>query len=206
MTSDFAPRGLIVCLPEAEVDDYVGVVETLIQEGFHTFALPATAEGLSEVFGIFQARATFGAYRVAALEQAVAVAEAGARFALVDVPDGATIDALVERGVACYAAAMTPTEVRAVLATRATGALLFPADVVGHALGHRLKEVGLADRVIPLGGIGAYAAGEWMGAGAPAACIEATLLGDAFAGGSLNMLRDRAGSFIAVQKKFESAG
>lgn len=205
MTSEFLPRGLIVCLPNAPLDDYVGVVETLIQEGLTTFALPAACADFAEVVAIFGSRATFGAYRVSDSTAAVAAAEAGARFQLVDVPDADVIDAVVERGAACFASAMTPTEVRTVLATRASGALIFPADVVGHALGHRLAELGLADRVIALGGIGAYAAGEWLGAGAVAACVEATLLGDAFTGGSLTQLRDRCGSFVAVQQKFEES-
>lgn len=201
MTSDALPSGIIVCLPEAELDDHVGVVETLIQEGFGTFALPAAATDFAAVVGIFGSRAGFGSYRVTTADQVVDVAEAGASFVLLDLPDGDAVAAAVQRGLPCFATAMTPTEVRAVLAGGATGALLFPADVVGHALGHRLAEVGLADRVIPLGGIGAYAAGEWFAAGAPAVCIEATLLGDAFAGGSLRQLRDRCGSFTSVQEK-----
>ena len=114
---------------------------------------------------------------------------------------GDPVDAAVERGVACYAAAMTPTEVRRVLDGRATGALLWPADVVGHAIGARFAEIGLAERVIPLGGIGAYAAGEWLKSGSPAVCIDTTLIGDAFTGGSLVQLRDRCGSFVTVRDK-----
>ncbi|SHK03814.1 2-dehydro-3-deoxyphosphogluconate aldolase / (4S)-4-hydroxy-2-oxoglutarate aldolase [Tessaracoccus bendigoensis DSM 12906] len=201
MTSKPTPSGIIVCLPQAELDDYVGVVETLIQEGFHNFALHASAECAAEVIAIFRSRATFGSYRASTVDQVATASEAGASFVLLDAPDDVVIGSALDLSLACFAAAMTPTEVRAVLATGATGALLFPADVVGHALGHRLAEVGIADRVIPLGGIGAYAAGEWFKAGAPAVCIEATLLGDAFTGGSLTQLRDRSGSFISVQKK-----
>ncbi len=200
MSSEFRLNGLIVCLPDAAVDDYVGVIETLIQEGLTTFALPATAQDFSEVLGIFGARATFGAYRVSAVDQVSAVIDAGARFVFADV-DGDPVDAAVERGVACYAAAMTPTEVRRVLDGRATGALLWPADVVGHAIGARFAEIGLAERVIPLGGIGAYAAGEWLKSGSPAVCIDTTLIGNAFTGGSLVQLRDRCGSFVTVRDK-----
>lgn len=200
MSSEFRLNGLIVCLPDAAVDDYVGVIETLIQEGLTTFALPATAQDFSEVLGIFGARATFGAYRVSAVDQVSTVIDAGARFVFADV-DGDPVDAAVERGVAGYAAAMTPTEVRRVLDGRATGALLWPADVVGHAIGARFAEIGLAERVIPLGGIGAYAAGEWLKSGSTAVCIDTTLIGDAFTGGSLVQLRDRCGSFVTVRDK-----
>ena len=53
---------------------------------------------------------------------------------------------------------------------------------------------------MPLGGLGAYAAGEWNKAGAPAVCVDSALLGDAVTGGSLSLLRDRCGSFRSVEK------
>ncbi|HJE51161.1 MAG TPA: hypothetical protein K8V15_04165 [Tessaracoccus flavescens] len=196
-------RGLIVCVPTASLDDYVGAVEVLIQEGFTRFALPAGAEAFRDVVMIFGRRATFGALRVGTAEQAAGAVEAGATFVLADVADDEVAAATGD--VPCYLAAMTPTEVRAVYAApSAAGALIYPADVVGHALAARLTELGLVDRAIPMGGIGAYAAGEWLKAGAQAVCIDSTLLGDAFAGGSLTSLRDRCGSFIAVEKRQEA--
>lgn len=201
MSSEFRLRGLIVCLPEASVDDYVSVVETLIQEGLTTLALPAAATDLGEVVAIFSARATFGAYRVSSDAQVVAAAEAGCRFVFADAADRALAGAAADRGLSCHVSAMTPTEVRDVLRMDVDGALLWPADVVGHAMGGRFAEIGLADRIIPLGGIGAYAAGEWLKSGSPAVGIDTTLLGDAFSGGSLVQLRDRCGSFTAVQEK-----
>lgn len=205
MDSEFRLRGLIVCLPEASIDDYVGVIETLIQEGLSIFALPAAAEAFTEVLGIFGPRADFGAYRVSAPEEVAAVARAGARFVFTDVHTPALVEAAAANGLPVHAAAMTPSEVRAVLQQGVAGALIWPADVVGHALGNRLAEVGLADRSIAFGGIGAYAAGEWLKSGSPAVCVDSTLLGDAFAGGSLVQLRDRCGSFVAIQDKHAPA-
>ena len=201
MSSEILPRGLIICLPEAPIDDYVAVIETLLEEGLSRFALPASVDHLADVLGIFGARATFGAYRISTPEQVSACAAAGAAFLLLDVADPGLIAEAKATGAPSYASAMTPAEIRGVLDAGATGALVWPADVVGHALGARLAEIGLCDRVIPLGGVGAYAAGEWLRSGATAVCIESTLLGDAFAGGSLNQLRDRVGSFAAVQDK-----
>lgn len=204
MSSDAVPRGLIVCLPVAEVDDYVGVIETLIQEGLHTFALPAESADLATVVEIFGARASFGAHRVRSAAQAAGCADSGAGFALIDLPDDEALAVALDRGMGAFVAAMTPAEVRAAYRSGATGALLYPADVVGHAMGHRLAELGLADRAIPLGAVGAYAAGEWLASGAPAVCIDSSLLGDAFDGGSLAQLRDRCGSFVTVQRSHES--
>lgn len=203
MSNPSGPRGIIVSLPDAPLDDYVGVVEVLIQEGFTTFALPAAAASLADVIAIFGARARFGVSRVVAAAQVVDAVEAGAGFVLADIASADIAAAAAELPVACHLSAMTPTEVRAVLAMPDAGALIYPADVVGHALGARLAELGLISRAIPMGGIGAYAAGEWLKSGAPAVCIDSTLLGDAFAGGSLAQLRDRSTSFVAVGRRAE---
>lgn len=194
-------RGLIVCLPDAPLDDVVGAVEVLIQEGFSRFALPASGEAFADAVAIFGARATLGALRVSTVSGVETAAAAGARFVLADVASGELAESAARAGLACYLPAMTPTEIRAVLDhPHAAGALLYPADVVGHAMAHRLAELGLADRVVPLGGVGAYAAGEWSKAGSPAVCVDQALLGDALAGGSLPLLRDRCGSFRSVEQ------
>lgn len=197
-------RGIVVCLPDASIEDYVGAVEVLIQEGFSHFALPCTASSFADVTTIFGSRATFGALRVASSADLQRAADAGARFAFSDTASTEVLEAAAERQIDCWASAMTPTEVRAVVGSGAR-ALLYPADVVGHAMAHRLAELGLIEHVVPLGGIGAYAAGEWLKAGAPAVGVDGTLLGDAFDGGSLSLLRDRCGSFIALERRHLSA-
>lgn len=201
MTFEAGLRGIIVSLPDAPLDDCIGVVEVLIQEGFATFAMPVEARALAEVLAIFGSRARFGATRVTSAAQVVSAAEAGAGFVLADAGGAEVADAASQRGLTCFLSAMTPTEVRAVLKLPDVGALLYPADVVGHAMGARLAELGLVERIIPMGGIGAYAAGEWMKFGAPAVCIDSTLLGDAFDGGSLSQLRDRCSSFVAIDRR-----
>lgn len=193
-------RGIVVCLPDATIDDYVGVVEVLIQEGFPAFALPANAEAFSDVAAIFGSRAAFGALRVGSSADVHRAADVGAQFVFADLADSDVADAADERSLECWVSAMTPAEVRSALQL-SNRALLYPADVVGQAMAPRLAELGLIERVLPLGGIGAYAAGEWLKAGAPAVGIDTTLLGDAFSGGSLSQLRDRCNSFIALQRK-----
>lgn len=193
-------RGIVVCLPDASIDDYVGVIEVLIQEGLTRFALPATAEALADVVAIFGARATFGALRVTTSEHVHRAADAGARFVFSDIAGSDVADASDERALECWGSALTPREVRGAVQL-SNGALLYPADVVGHAMAPRLAELGLIDRVIPLGGVGAYAAGEWLKAGSPAVGVDATLLGDAFEGGSLVQLRERCHSFVGLERR-----
>lgn len=190
--------GLVVCLDDAPLDDLVGPVEVLIQEGLRTFSLQGAHAEFADVVAIFGARARFGAHALSQVSQVQAVAAAGGTFALLDLPDADVVEAAVEAGMATYAQAMTPTEIRGVLDLPVDGAMLYPADVVGHMLGHRLAALGLGGAVVPRGGIGAYAAGEWFKAGAPAVCLDTNLLGDALQGGDLASLRDRCPAFVQV--------
>lgn len=205
MTSVTPLSGLVVCLDDVDVDELVGAVEVLIQEGFRSFALAAGSEALEETVGIFASRARFGAHSVRAEEHVTRLVAAGGSFALLDLPDPGAVTAAREAGIPVHVQAMTPTEVRGVLELGVEGAMLFPADVVGHDMAKHLRTLSLADRVVPRGGIGAFAAGEWLKAGAPAVCVDETLLGDALSGGDLGALRDRCSSFIQVQIREEKA-
>lgn len=187
------PSGIITCLPEADFDDLVGVVEVLVQEHLNTFATSTLM--LPRLRAMFGARATFGVWGIDGVEALREAHGAGAEFVLADVADEEMARHAAEHNITWFAQAMTPLEVRALLHLGATGALLWPADVVGHAMAGHLERVGLASRIIPMGGVGAFSAGEWMKHGAPAACVDATLLGDSLDGGDLGMLRDRCGSF-----------
>lgn len=201
MTQDIR-RGLIPCLPEAGLDDHLAVIEVLIQEGFHFLGVSASDESLAELVRIFGHRADFWAIRVASAEDVAKVASTGVVRMLADDSADSLVEAAQAAGADLWVSAMTSTEVRAVLASPVAGALLWPADVVGHTFAARLAEVGLASSVIPMGGVGAYAAGEWLKAGSPVVCVDSALLGDAYEGGSLSKLRERCASFISVQGRY----
>ena len=204
VSDQLCPSGVVVSLPDAPLDDHVGAIEVLIQEGLTTFALPAACEAFAGVVAIFGARAVVGATRVADADGVRLAAERGARFVLADVASVEVASAAQEAGLPCHGSAMTPAEVRAALALPDGRVLLYPADVTGHAIAPRLRELGVIERVVALGGVGAYAAGEWLKAGAQAVCVDSTLLGDAYSGGSLGQLRDRCSSFVAVNRRQSS--
>lgn len=205
MSSITPLSGLVVCLDDVEIDDLVGAVEVLVQEGFRNFSLPVGSEAFAEFSDIYSGRARIGAHGVVSADEVARTAELGGVFCFLDLPDPEALATAAEAGLAGYAQAMTPTEIRDVLAAGAQGAMVYPADVLGHIMAARLRAVGLADRVVPRGGVGAYAAGEWLKAGAPAACVDAPLLSDSLHGGDLGSLRDRCGSFIKVQDKHASS-
>ncbi len=199
MRSTTAPAGLIICLDDANPDDVVGPIEVMIQEGLRTFSLPIGHEDTEDIIAIFGARARFGVHGAMTGEAIESIRE-WAGFALAHVLEEGAVAAAREAEIPLWGQAMTPAEIREVLALGATGAMLFPADVVGHVMAERLRTLGLAEHVIPRGGIGAFSATEWMKAGAPAACVDTTLLGDALRGGDLGALRDRCGSFVKVHR------
>lgn len=193
------PTGIVTCLPEADIDDLVGVVEVLVQEQLPTVAAHISQVG--ELRSVFGERAVVGAWQVADIDQLDKAIIAESAFVLADSCDEEMAALASARSTTLFAPAMTPMEVRAVLDLGVTGALVWPADVVGHVMAAHLARIGLAERTIPMGGVGAYAAGEWIKQGAPAACVDATLLGDAPTGGDLGQLRDRCGSFRKAQER-----
>lgn len=196
-----APRGLIVCLPDAPLDDHVAVVEVLIQAGLVSFAVPARSAALPELARIFGARATFLASRVTVPGDVHAAIAAGVTLLLADDATEELAAAAIDAGARLWCGAMTATEIRAVLRLPVAGAVLWPADVVGHSFAARLAEIDLVTSVLPMGGVGAYAAGEWLEAGAQAVCVDSALLGDAYDGGALGRLRDRCQAFVGVQQR-----
>lgn len=196
------PNGIVTCLPDIDVEELVGIVEVLIQEQLPAFVVPLSA--MRELRAVFGQRAVLGTWEIVDADGVRASHKAGADFVFADVADADMVAAAQELGIPFHATATTPLEVRALLALGATGALLWPADVVGHVMAQHLARVGLAGRTIPMGGLGAFAAGEWLKAGAPAAAVDSTLLGDAVDGGDLGQLRDRCGSFRkAAQRAVE---
>lgn len=197
-----APSGLIVNLADVSVDSLLGPIEVLIQESLSTFTLHAASTAFGEVMGIFGTRGTFGIHGLSDADQVRSAVEAGAGFVFADVLDADVVDAVAASGVPGWFPAMTPTEIRAVLTLPVEGAMLFPAGVVGHEMAGYLKSLDLVSRVVPRGGVGAHSAGEWLKAGAPAACIDETLLGDALRAGDLGQLRDRCGSFKSIQRRY----
>ncbi|WP_297740825.1 bifunctional 4-hydroxy-2-oxoglutarate aldolase/2-dehydro-3-deoxy-phosphogluconate aldolase [uncultured Tessaracoccus sp.] len=198
------PSGIITCLPDADFDDVASVVEVLIQEHLNTFAVPLRR--LGELRSIFGARANFGVWGVDGVEALNQAIEAGAQYVFTDGADEDMAAAAREHAVTWFASALTPLEVHAVLELGATGALLWPAEIVGHAMAKHLGRLGLVSRVIPMGGVGAFAAGEWLVQGAPAACVDEILLGDSLGDGDLGLLRDRCESFRKAALRGVSEG
>ncbi len=199
MSSHEPLQGFVVCLPHMPVADLIAPMEVLIQEGLTTVAVPVQV--LPELVPLFGSRARFGGYGITTVAQLQDAVATGATFALADVAEPAVAQAGRDAGVPTYLQAMTPSEIR--YARSLANVQLFPADIVGHLMAERLQALDLLDGVVPRGGIGAYAAERWLLSGAPAVCVDSSLLGNALRGGDLALLRDRCGTFQRVLRKLE---
>lgn len=195
-----APGGMIVCLSEAKIGDVVGPLEVMIQEGLDTFSLPATFDDYDDVASIFGTRATFGVHGIKTPEEIAAARGRNAAFLFADFADDKLLASAKEAECGIWLPALTPTEIRQITLSDADGAMLFPADIVGHVMAEHLKALGLVERVIPRGNVGAFSAGEWLKAGAPAVCVDEALLGNCLKGGDLSQLRERCGSFVKAAR------
>lgn len=190
--SDAPLNGTVALLDDAPLDDLIGVVEVLAQEGVANLSLPAGAPDLEELVALYGRRVRIGVH--GPVDDPAKLVARGADFLLPDFlpPDLAiTADTLK---VACYASAMTPNETVAALEMPVSGVQLRPAEVVGPTMAEHLRDLGLIGRVVPRGGLIPFTAKQWLKAGSPAVCMDRHLLGDALTGGDLAALRDRCRS------------
>ena len=111
--SDAPLTGTVALLSDAPLEELIGVVEVLAQEGVANLSLPVDSASLEELVALYGQRIRIGVHGAA--KAPATLATQGADFILPDfvTPDIATIaEALA---LACYATAMTPTVLSAAL-------------------------------------------------------------------------------------------
>jgi 2-dehydro-3-deoxyphosphogluconate aldolase / (4S)-4-hydroxy-2-oxoglutarate aldolase len=143
------------------------------------------------------AEATIGAGTVVTEQDAVQAGDAGANFIVTPavVPG---LRAAAERGLPLLCGALTPTEIVTALQQGAAAVKLFPASLGGARYLRAVRDPFPAAAFVPVGGVDADAAREYLAAGAVAVGVGSPLLGDAASGGSLSDLRARARRFLDV--------
>ncbi|MCE1173143.1 MAG: hypothetical protein LWW77_00865 [Propionibacteriales bacterium] len=118
---------VIVNLPAFEVEELLPACEILCQEGFTTWALPidriSVVAGLRAAFGRRARIAISGVTRPAEVRRA---AEAGAVFAASQLMSAGLVKAVPDFPV--ILGGLTPSELRAALATGAAGVQVVPAE------------------------------------------------------------------------------
>lgn len=188
--------GTIAVMRAPHARDYAPVVEALVNGGVPsielTLSTPGVFEELPRLRDRFGEAAEFGVGTVTTVDEAIRAIEAGAVYLVTPVTDTAIIRAAVERGVAIYPGGLTPTELFNGWAAGATAVKVFPASVVGPGYVSMLRGPFPDIQVVPSGGVDIDEAAAWIRAGAAAVSLGGPLLGDAFKGGDLRRLTERA--------------
>lgn len=188
--------GAIAVMRAPHATDYAPVVEALVRGGVLSIELTLSTPGVFEELPLLQERfgdaVEFGVGTVTTVEEALRAVEGGATYLVTPVTDSAVIEAGVQHGVSVYPGGLTPTELFNGWSSGATAVKVFPASTVGPGYVSMLRGPFPEIQVVPSGGVGIEEAAAWMRAGALAVSLGGPLLGDAFKGGDLRRLTDRA--------------
>ncbi|WP_327297902.1 MULTISPECIES: bifunctional 4-hydroxy-2-oxoglutarate aldolase/2-dehydro-3-deoxy-phosphogluconate aldolase [unclassified Streptomyces] len=176
-------------------------VMTLVESGIPL--VEVSLSGTDALGVIRRARAALGdgawlgAGTVLTADDARRAAEAGADL-IVTPGLGAGVDEAVRLGLPVLSGVVTPTEVIAGIAAGATALKLFPASVGGSSYLKALRAPFPDVPFVPVGGVDAAAAAEYLTLGAVAVGVGSPLIGDAADGGDQDALRKRAAAFLNI--------
>ena len=159
-----------------------------------------TADALSVIAEVVRrapSGSVIGAGTVLSRDDVDRAQQAGARFMVTPALTESVAES-VSRGIPVLAGAFTPTEVVAAMRTGATAVKLFPSGMGGPAYLRALRDPLPGIPLVPVGGVDAALAAEYLASGAVAVGVGSPLVGDAVRGGDLGALRRRAAELLAV--------
>lgn len=197
-----AQSRLIVVARARSAEDYDPVLEVLIDAGIRsvelTLTTPGTIEHLPGLIERFGDDVDLGIGTVTDTDQLRRAVDAGARYLVTPITVPALLAAAAEAGVPLVPGGFTPTELFASWSAGASAVKVFPAGRLGAGYVKDLRGPFPDIEVVPSGGIDLESAAQWLAAGAAAVSVGGPLLGDAFQGGDLVALGERARAFVAV--------
>lgn len=171
----------------------------LIDEGVAHIEVSLTTPGaLAVIEALAEAgeeRTLIGAGTVLTRDDVDSSVEAGATYLLTPAI-AESLPYAVERGVPIIPGVYTPSEVVSAMAQGATAVKLFPAASGGPAYLKALRDPFPRVPFLPVGGVDAAIANEYLALGAVAVGVGSPLIGDAASGGDLGALRERAREFL----------
>ena len=187
---------VVAVLRARAAGDYPAVVEVLVDAGIRSIELtlttPGTLDVLPAIVAAVGSAAEVGVGTVLSGDDAERALARGAAFLVTPTVRPAVIATAVGAGRPVYPGALTPTEVEADWSAGASAVKVFPASVVGPAYLRALAGPFPDVLAMPSGGVAVDDAPAWLAAGAIAVSLGGELLGDAFRGGDLRALADRA--------------
>ncbi|MCK6079828.1 bifunctional 4-hydroxy-2-oxoglutarate aldolase/2-dehydro-3-deoxy-phosphogluconate aldolase [Microbacterium sp. EYE_5] len=195
---------LVVVARAQRAEDYDAVLEVLADAGIRsvelTLTTPGTFDHLPRLRDAFGDRLDLGVGTVvdeAQLDRAVA---GGAAYLVTPITSTSLVRRAVEAGVPIVPGGLTPTELFSSWSAGASAVKVFPAGQVGPGYLSDLRGPFPDIRAVPSGGVDLAGATAWLDAGALAVSVGGPLLGDAFRGGDLGALRERAEAFVRVTR------
>lgn len=190
---------LVAILRAAEPEPVVAAARVLLDAGVKmlevSLTTPGATEAIREIASCAPAGSLVGAGTVLTQQEAQAVLECGAQFAVTPAMTPG-VPVCIEAGLPVAAGALTPTEVLAALQLGVDAVKLFPANVFGAGYVKALRDPFPHAPLIPVGGVGMDDVPAYLAAGAVAVGVGSPLLGDALRGGSLSALADRASAYL----------
>lgn len=191
---------LVVVARASAASDYAPVLAALADAGVQsvelTLTTPGTFDAFAELRGSFDGDLGIGTVtNLDQLERAIAV---GADYVVTPITSAALVERAVAAGMPIVPGGLTPTELFASWSAGASAVKVFPAGQVGPGYLKDLRGPFPDIAVVPSGGVDADSAAAWLAAGAVAVSVGGPLLGDAFRGGDLGALRERAARFVEV--------
>jgi 2-dehydro-3-deoxyphosphogluconate aldolase/(4S)-4-hydroxy-2-oxoglutarate aldolase len=187
---------VIAVLRTTHASEYAPVIESLVAGGVRFIELTLTTkevfDHLPDIRESFGDAAEIGVGTVTTTGQAECAMDVGAQFLVTPSMNLDIVQAAVARGLPIIPGGLTPTELHAGWSAGAAAVKVFPASTVGTDYIGQLRGPFPQMQLIPSGGVTIEDAPRWISAGALAVSLGGPLLGDAFDGGSLAQLTDRA--------------
>nr|WP_154921754.1 bifunctional 4-hydroxy-2-oxoglutarate aldolase/2-dehydro-3-deoxy-phosphogluconate aldolase [Microbacterium testaceum] len=191
---------LVVVARASAAADYEPVLAALAQAGVRSVELTLTTPGTFDAFAALRSSfdGDLGIGTVTNLDQLERAIEVGADYVVTPITSSALVERAVAAGIPIIPGGLTPTELFSSWSAGASAVKIFPAGQVGPGYLKDLRGPFPDIAVVPSGGVDADSAAAWLAAGAVAVSVGGPLLGDAFRGGDLGALRERAERFVAV--------
>jgi 2-dehydro-3-deoxyphosphogluconate aldolase / (4S)-4-hydroxy-2-oxoglutarate aldolase len=192
---------LLAIVRSGDPDAALAAVLTLVESGVKLIEVSLTS---TDALGVLRRAIAalgddhlLGAGTVLTIEEARQAAEAGVRY-LVTPAVAPSVAEAGRLGLPVLAGALTPTEVVQATIEGATAIKLYPASFGGPGYLRALRDPFPRTPFVPVGGVDALSAKDYLAHGAVAVGVGSPLLGDAARGGDLDALRERAAEFLTA--------
>ena len=188
---------LVAIIRGSDPDAAIAAGRVLAQEGVRFIEVSLTTPDPLRVIRVLAAEgsARIGAGTVLREDDVTASVDAGASFLLTPAL-AESVPFAAAQGVPVIAGAFTASEALAAMRQGATAVKLFPASQGGPGYLKALRDPFPQIPFLPVGGVDADAAEQYLAVGAFAVGVGGPLVGDAASGGDLGALRARARAFV----------